>query len=466
MKAVLLACVILFSASSAQAQPMGPSPEAGFAGTWRIIDARPAPWIKPHALSREEVPLLEFALAFRDGEVMGPSPIACGHAGYKSMPVTVQELFSGGVPEGKEDETAHALGLSASGTTVLRVDCETGTFHFALKDGSLLFVLDNIVYTMERAKLDTGPGYSGPSFDCAKARTAGEKLICFDEDLSKFDREMAAAYTRLSKTETPESFATVQAAQRAWLAFTTKFCDANGESPDNSCLNESYQDRSGRLNAIEVVEAGTLRLEPRMRFFSRVKPRVQESDSYPWMTGGPKAAAFNTYIARKLELDKRRMDDKKLFPSGNDLPENMLLALRRTYSVSRFDSRIASLLVWTYDFTGGAHEALNEFSLNWDVERGKPIGFDDIFAKGKKWEQFVIDYCVDNLEDQFNEESGPDRSAVARVVGNIGNWLFDRNKAIVHFTVYTVASFSGGEFDVEIPYEELKPYMRPDAPVL
>ena len=79
------------------------------------------------------------------------------------MPVTVQELFGGGVPEGKEDETAHALGLSASGTTVLRVDCETGTFHFALKDGSLLFVLDNIVYTMERAKLDTGPGYSGPS---------------------------------------------------------------------------------------------------------------------------------------------------------------------------------------------------------------------------------------------------------------------------------------------------------------
>ena len=156
---------------------------------------------------------------------------------------------------------------------------------------------------------------------------------------------------------------------------------------------------------------------------------MQESDSYPWMTGGPKAAAFNTYIARKLELNKRRMDDKKLFASGYDLPENMLLALRRTYSVTRFDTRIASLMVWTYDYTGGAHEALNEFTFNWDVERGKPIGFDDIFAKGKKSEQFVINHCVEDL-GQFSEEGGPDRSAVARVVGSVGNWLFGKDKAI------------------------------------
>jgi hypothetical protein len=28
-----------------------------------------------------------------------------------------------------------------------------------------------------------------------------------------------------------------------------------------------------------------------------------------------------------------------------------------------------------------------------------------------------------------------------------------------------VASFAGGEFDVEIPYEALEPYFRADAPV-
>jgi hypothetical protein len=36
----------------------------------------------------------------------------------------------------------------------------------------------------------------------------------------------------------------------------------------------------------------------------------------------------------------------------------------------------------------------------------------------------------------------------------------------VHVTVYTVASFAGGEFDVEIPYADLEPYLRAHAPVL
>ena len=44
--------------------------------------------------------------------------------------------------------------------------------------------------------------------------------------------------------------------------------------------------------------------------------------------------------------------------------------------------------------------------------------------------------------------------------------LFAGNHATVHFTVYSISSFSGGEYDVDIPYTVLKPYLRSDAPVL
>ena len=33
------------------------------------------------------------------------------------------------------------------------------------------------------------------------------------------------------------------------------------------------------------------------------------------------------------------------------------------------------------------------------------------------------------------------------------------------FLIGTLAGMTGGEFDVEIPLEALKPYMKPDAPV-
>ena len=204
-----------------------------------------------------------------------------------------------------------------------------------------------------------------------------------------------------------------------------------------------------------------------MRLFSRTKPDTEESDIYPWMSGGQQASAFNAWIAKALQLSKKRMDDKQLFPFDNSLPEDMNLYAHRTYSVARFDSKVVSLQILTYDYTGGAHEVLGEAALNWDMVRSRPIGLDELFAKGKPWQKFVTDYCLKELHEQFSgqEAPDPDRSAVQDVVKDGSNWLLGKDKATVHFSVYTIASFSGGEYDVEIPYAKLKPFLRPDAPV-
>ena len=84
------------------------------------------------------------------------------------------------------------------------------------------------------------------------------------------------------------------------------------------------------------------------------------------------------------------------------------------------------------------------------------------------WRKFATDFCLAELHADFEGQGAPDpdRDAVERVVGDGDNWLWGKDAATVHFTVYTIASFSGGEYDVEIPYDELKPYLRADAPVL
>jgi hypothetical protein len=204
-----------------------------------------------------------------------------------------------------------------------------------------------------------------------------------------------------------------------------------------------------------------------MRTFTRARPDTEESDIYPWMSGGRAAEAFNAYISKALNLGQRRMDDKDLFPFGDDVAD-MKLSAHRTYVVHRFDQRVASLQISTFDYTGGAHEAIGESSLNWDVARSRAISNADVFVEDKPWRKFATDFCMRDLHDQFaNEQAGdPDRSAVETVVADDANWLWGTDAATVHFTVYTVASFAGGEFDVAIPYDELKPYLRPDAPVL
>lgn len=463
----------LFAASAAKLMPPGDSPESGMAGTWRVIAARSAPWAKPHKLSKADAPLLEFALTFADRKVDGPAPLGCPKAQYTSGVTYRSELFGGRFAHDANGVMAKAVRLSNPGATTFRVICDNRIRDYYIDDNAdMLTAEGDVLYTLQRPSgtPEETAGFSGPGFECTKAKTAGEQLICSDAALSKADRTLNAAYARLKKEESPASFAAVQAAQRAWLAYVLSSCAANGKMPEDQgarndltgCLTDNYTDRAERLDNAKVAKAGGLTLEPRMRLFSKRKPDTEDSDIYPWMAGGAQAAPFNAWTAKVLQLGKRRMDDRTLF-AFTDLPESMKLYARRTYSVIRFDANVVSLQVSTYDYSGGAHEILGERSLNWDMKKSHPFAPADALRPG--WQAFVTDYCLKDLHRQFasQQESGPDRASVEAVVRDPDNWLWDRDHAIVHFSVYTVASFAGGEFDVEIPYRVLKPLLKPDA---
>jgi uncharacterized protein len=463
--------------ASAQFMKPGPSPESGFAGTWRVIAATPAPW--EHVPAKGEKSLLEYAVKFSEGEAKGPPPLACAHAKYASGVTSPDDLFDGKLKSAGAD-AAKKLDLTDFSITTYRVVCgDTTRDYYIDAKANLRTYETGVVYTLERPTgMETSryePGFSGPSFDCAKAKSAGEQTICRDAALSEADRKLDAAYRRLKSTMSTASFATVQKSQRDWLAYVARSCRADGTMPNDAgdrgtlqgCLNDNYADRAERLEAAEVAKAGALALEPRMRTFTRAHPDTEESDIYPWLTGSREGDAFNAYIAKALRLDQHRMDDKDLFPFGEDVAD-MKLSAHRTYSVKRFDARIASLEIETFDYTGGAHEVIGESSLNWDMKRGRAFALKDVFDDAKPWRKFAVDFCLRDLREQSAGEQAldPERSAVEAVVGEEANWLWGTDAATVHFTVYTVASFSGGEFDVEIPYATLKPYLLADAPVL
>jgi uncharacterized protein YecT (DUF1311 family) len=79
-----------------------------------------------------------------------------------------------------------------------------------------------------------------PSFDCAKARTMVEKLVCANPRLARLDTRMAVSYSTLRAR--PEDGRALLAEQRAWLREERDKC----ENPE--CLVSRYQ---GRVKALE-----------------------------------------------------------------------------------------------------------------------------------------------------------------------------------------------------------------------
>jgi hypothetical protein len=114
---------ILFAASASAGPLMlpGPSPESGFAGMRRFIDAKPAPWAKPRKPTKADAPLLEYAVDFEEREAKGPATLACNDARYSSGVTYHDELFSGRLASDTSGAMAKSLHLSQPST--YRVIC-------------------------------------------------------------------------------------------------------------------------------------------------------------------------------------------------------------------------------------------------------------------------------------------------------------------------------------------------------
>jgi uncharacterized protein len=83
------------------------------------------------------------------------------------------------------------------------------------------------------------------SFDCAKAKTKTEKLICADPALSKADDVMAAAYRKALEVASqlaPDDVKQLKADQRAWLTERVSDCE------EGKCIDTEYQGRSRVLS--------------------------------------------------------------------------------------------------------------------------------------------------------------------------------------------------------------------------
>lgn len=97
---------------------------------------------------------------------------------------------------------------------------------------------------------DTFAGVS-PSFDCAKATTEVEKLICSDDELAKLDIEMNKSYHAFMKTLDDDFYRNkLKKKQIDWLGYRGKLaCFNTDNTKKTNCLKNAYQRRIENLNA-------------------------------------------------------------------------------------------------------------------------------------------------------------------------------------------------------------------------
>lgn len=100
--------------------------------------------------------------------------------------------------------------------------------------------LNALIYTL----LLLSSPVSAASFDCKKASTQVEKMICGNSTLSSQDNLLAEDYKIKLQKSSPEAEKSLKADQRAWLR-------SRNACRDLDCLRASYENRRAELNPLE-----------------------------------------------------------------------------------------------------------------------------------------------------------------------------------------------------------------------
>jgi uncharacterized protein YecT (DUF1311 family) len=87
------------------------------------------------------------------------------------------------------------------------------------------------------------------SFDCARARTKLEQLICSSDVIGGEDIDLAETYRKAFNSAAPEARKALVASETGWLSYVAKSCigAAIGDFDSKSCAEQAFSDRADQL---------------------------------------------------------------------------------------------------------------------------------------------------------------------------------------------------------------------------
>ncbi|HOV71682.1 MAG TPA: DUF3298 domain-containing protein [Dysgonamonadaceae bacterium] len=172
---------------------------------------------------------------------------------------------------------------------------------------------------------------------------------------------------------------------------------------------------------------------------------------------------LENYIENYRALSKDYYSDKNRLPKG-ETPVWYYYQLNISNKIMFQNDSLLSYAVEYSDYTGGAHGSYRIVYYNIDLNDLVTISEEDLFTPG--YYKPLTDIILHSLMEKYKVTS-PD-SLLAKgffniedIVPNNNFWMDDKG---LHYTYnqYEIAPYVMGTIDVTIPYEELKPILKPD----
>lgn len=124
---------------------------------------------------------------------------------------------------------------------------------------------------------------------------------------------------------------------------------------------------------------------------------------------------------------------------------------------------LLAIETYVYAYTGGAHGNHGSSFQMFDLEKKKELKPEDLFLPGyKPLVDKALEKALRRKYDIAENESLKDNLLFEEHVESGNNFYFTDKGVIFSFTPYEIASFAAGQISAFIPFEEIKPVVRPE----
>ncbi len=304
-----------------------------------------------------------------------------------------------------------------------------------------------------------------PSFDCTKADNAIDRAICKSGELAKADREMAAAYAALLDKLSGAAKDELVKDQVRWIANRNRACRADPTIED--CLKNRY---AGRLKNLRAYAQGTYPAITEQTLARQGKlGRITWSYdiTYPRFEGAN--VDFAATNARFADAAKKLTDE--WVPKADDGPDReQQWFYEQSFTVDRPPGGHAASIAESFDsYRGGAHGYGATRCTLVDLRTGKVVGPLGVFMAGEQWLRVMTQLVGDDLKKQFVDRPGFDDALepakLAKMLSEANRYCWTGKHLEVVFNSYDVGPYAAGPYQVDVPYDRLKPVLRPDGPI-
>ncbi|MEM7635988.1 MAG: lysozyme inhibitor LprI family protein [Pseudomonadota bacterium] len=292
------------------------------------------------------------------------------------------------------------------------------------------------------------------AFDCAKANTETEKLICSDATLKQADDDLGRAWGKVRDLLDEAEFKTLRKNQRAWLKTRDARCGYGSEAERVACLLQQTTQRTLVIAATPKTGPGS---GATMVPFARVQ--AGSKTAYEVEIAGVRFAAPDR--AGEVSFNKAVDDlvNQAPFTEKIDFETAGQLSYNQSITLEYAAPNLVSALVQTWRYDGGAHGNSVFSAINVSPQTGE-LTYDKLFSPEAKTE--LAEACENRLyghgadealdKAQLKQMFFPEyEKSILAAAGNLSSWTFNADGARVHFSPYELAPYAAGSFECRLP---------------